>query len=188
MKDLSLHLMDIFENSVKAGATEICLEISCSNSNLLLIITDNGPGLPEKILDNPTDPFKTSRTTRKVGLGLGLFEQSAEESGGYISFGESSTGGFKLKAVFDMSHIDAKPPGDFSELFLTVLNAWPEMDYIVKLDCQNSNNEVLNTHVLRKELEGIPLNHPEIRNFLADLLKESFIPLNEWFANIEKEW
>ena len=181
MKDISLHILDIVENSVKAGAGTVTLEFSWNGTVFSLCISDDGPGFPDSIKDNPADPFKTTRKERKVGLGLPLLKDSAEQTGGRLRIGTGEKGGVKIEADFDMGHIDSKPIGDLADLMTTCIAAWPQMNWIVKL---GDEGEILNTADIRSELGEIDLGNREIRNFLSKQLNADFKPLNDWVDRI----
>ncbi|HCE42647.1 MAG TPA: hypothetical protein DET40_03775 [Lentisphaeria bacterium] len=181
MKEISLHILDIVENSVKAGAKTVTLEFSWKGTFFSLRITDDGPGFPDSIKDNPTDPFKTTRKERKVGLGLPLLKDSAEQTGGKLRIGTGEKGGVEIEADFDMGHIDSKPIGDLADLMTTCIAAWPKMNWIVKL---GEEGEILNTAAIRSELGEVDMGNRQIRNFISEQLKTDFKPLNDWVEKI----
>ena len=141
MEDLSLHILDIVENSIRARAKKIEIKIIEEKKKDLLTIEiiDDGKGMDEKTLKDVLDPFFTTKNTRKVGLGLSLLAQSAEESGGSIKI-ESETGqGTKVKATFGYSHIDRKPLGDVHESLKVLITANPDINFIYKYQKDNAN-------------------------------------------------
>ncbi len=181
MKDISLHIMDIVENSVKAGAKTVTLEFTWKGTRLGLLIEDDGPGFPESIRDNPADPFKTTRKERKVGLGLPLLKDTAEQCEGWLKIGSSTTGGVKLETEFNMAHIDSKPLGDIEDMIVTFITIWPQMNWVIKL---NPGGEVLNTAALREELGDLDMSNRQIRDFFLKELMDEFKPLEDWIAGI----
>jgi len=183
MKDLSLHIFDIVENSVKAGAKTVTLEFAWHGTVFSFRISDDGPGFPKGVREDPADPFRTTRKERKVGLGLALLKDSAEQSGGKIKIGEGEKGGVKIGADFDLSHIDSKPVGDIEDLIITCMTAWPQMDFIVKLG--DKREEILNTVQIKAELGDINMNSPEIRNFMLRQLALDFKPMRGWLEKIK---
>jgi hypothetical protein len=183
MKDLSLHILDIVENSVKAGARTVTLEFDWHDTILTFRITDDGPGFPIGVKEDPSDPFRTTRRERKVGLGLALLKNSAEQCGGKIKIGGGENGGVMVEAVFDLSHIDSKPTGDFGDLIVTCMTAWPQMDWIVKAG--DTHVEILNTIQVRAELGGMKMNSPEVRNFILRQLSSAFQPMHDWLGKIK---
>ena len=182
MKDLSLHLLDLMENSANAGARQIVLAFDWHESALTITLTDNGPGLPDVIKGDPANPFTTTRTTRPVGFGLNLFREAAEQTGGNLIIGESVSGGVLLKGNFYMNHIDAKPLGDIIETILAAITAWVDLD--VEINVGNEN--ILSTIQLKAELGGIELTQPKIRSFISDTLKNGFQPLQNWLNQLSQ--
>ena len=139
MEDFSLHILDIVENSIRACAKKIEIKIIEEKKKDLLTIEiiDNGKGMDEKTLKNVLDPFFTTKNTRKVGLGLSLFAQSAGESGGSIKIESKPGKGTKVKATFGYSHIDRKPIGDINESLKVLITANPDINFIYEYqeDC-----------------------------------------------------
>jgi len=128
---LSLHILDIVENSIRAKASRIEIKVvEDTRKDLLTIeIKDNGQGIDEETIKKVVDPFFTTRTTRKVGLGLPLLSQAARESGGDVEI-ESKVGrGTRVKATFGYSHIDRKPLGNMEKTLITLIAGNPEVDF-----------------------------------------------------------
>lgn len=176
MKELSLNILDIAENSVKAKATLTEITVEENSETLTLTITDNGCGMPEEIVKSVTDPFYTTRTTRKVGLGLPLLKMAAEQTGGSISV-KSSQGedhGTGVKAVFYKKHIDFTPLGDVIATVTTLIQGHPETDFVFKH--LNGEKEVkLDTRELRRLLgEDVPLNEYEVIKWISEYLREQY--------------
>ena len=132
MEDLSLHILDIVENSIAAGAKNVEIKIIEERKKDLLTIeiTDDGKGMDEKTLKHVLDPFFTTKNTRKVGLGLPLLAQSAEESGGNIEIESKPGRKTKVKATFGYSHIDRRPLGDVYESLKVSIVANPDIDFV----------------------------------------------------------
>jgi len=131
VEDLSLHILDIVENSIRAKASRIEIKVvEDTRKDLLTIeIKDNGQGIDEETIKKVVDPFFTTRTTRKVGLGLPLLSQAARESGGDVEI-ESKVGrGTRVKATFGYSHIDRKPLGNMEKTLITLIAGNPEVDF-----------------------------------------------------------
>ena len=134
MEDLSLHILDIVENSIGAKASRIEIKVveDIRKDLLTIEIKDNGQGIDEKTVEKVLDPFFTTRTTRKVGLGLPLLSQAARESGGDLQI-ESKVGrGTRVKATFGYSHIDRKPLGNMEATLTTLIAGNPNIDFIYK--------------------------------------------------------
>ncbi len=182
MKELSLNILDITENSVKAGATLTKIEIEEIDEKLILSITDDGCGMTDEILKTVLDPFYTTRTTRKVGMGLPLLKLQAELTGGGLEIMSKhidsfpQTHGTTVKAVFIKNHIDFTPLGDVVSTVKTLIQGHPDTDflYIHKME----NGEVsLDTRVLRETLEGVPLNTYEVIKWIEEYLQEQYFEI-----------
>jgi len=134
MEDLSLHILDIVENSIEAKATKIIIRVveDIKRDLLTIEIKDNGKGIDKENLNKVFDPFYTTRTTRRVGLGLPLLVQAAKEGGGGIKI-ESNPGKWtKVKATFQYSHIDRRPLGDMEKTITTLIVGNPGIHFIYK--------------------------------------------------------
>jgi len=132
MEDLSLHILDIVENSIRAKASTIEIKVveDIEKDLLTIEIRDNGQGMDEETVKKALDPFFTTRTTRKVGLGLSLLGQAARESGGDIEIESQAGGGTRVEATFGYSHIDRKPLGNMEATLTTLIVGNPEVDFI----------------------------------------------------------
>ncbi len=132
MEDLSLHILDIVENSIRAGAKKIEIRIIVDKKKDLLDIKiiDDGEGMDRKMLKKVLDPFYTTKNTGRIGLGLPLLAQSAEESGGSIKIKSKPGNGTKVRATFGYSHIDRRPLGDISKSLKVLIAANPDIDFI----------------------------------------------------------
>ncbi|RJQ47866.1 MAG: ATP-binding protein [Nitrospiraceae bacterium] len=169
MKDLSLHILDIAENSINAGATEIRIRIvEDIKENLLLIeISDNGRGMDDETLKKVCDPFFTTKACKRTGLGLPLLAQSAKECCGDLTIRTAKGSGTTISAAFQYDHIDRKPLGDMTETLIVLIASHPEIDFIYK-HRKNESAYIMNTALLREELDGIPMNSPEVIKFIKD--------------------
>ncbi|MEW6418857.1 MAG: ATP-binding protein [Nitrospirota bacterium] len=163
MEDLSLHILDIVENSIEAGANRIEIKIleDSKKDIFSLEIRDNGRGMSEEVLRSVTDPFYTTRTTRRVGLGLPFLSQSAKEAEGDISIESKEGIGTVVYAYFKHSHIDRKPIGNIVDTLIVLIAGNPEIDFFYE-HRRNSNTYSIDTKEIRSELEGIPINSPEV--------------------------
>jgi len=132
VEDLSLHILDIVENSIRARASKINIKVvEDTRRDLLTIeIKDDGEGIDEETMKKVLDPFFTTKATRKVGLGLALLKQSARESGGDVEIISKAGTGTRVKAVFNYSHIDRKPLGDMAATLVTLIAGNPEVDFM----------------------------------------------------------
>ena len=136
-----MHILDIVENSVRAHAKKIEIKIIEEKKKDLLTIEiiDDGKGMDKKTLKNVLDPFFTTKNIKRVGLGLSLLAQSAEESGGSIKIESKPGQGTKVKAVFGYSHIDRKPLGDVNESLKVLIAANPDINFIYEYQKDNAN-------------------------------------------------
>jgi len=132
MKELSLNILDIVQNSIRAKADEISIEIIelPSSDQYRIIIIDNGTGIPEEIIDTVTDPFVTTRTKRRMGLGLPLLKYHAELTGGNLAVKSGRCGGTEVKATFSCKHIDRQPLGDIAGVIVMLIASNENISFI----------------------------------------------------------
>ena len=180
MKELSLNILDVAENSVKARASRIQISLQETQETLTLIIADNGCGMKPDILAGVIDPFYTTRTTRKVGLGVPLLKMAAEQTGGEMrieSYHESDypdRHGTVVTAVFYKNHIDFTPLGDVISTVTTLIQGSPEIDFVFS-HTSDTLDVSLNTEEMREILgEEVPLNTPEVLQWIAEILREQY--------------
>ena len=179
MKELSLNILDITENSVKAGATLTEIRITESETELSISITDNGCGMPPEVVESVTNPFYTTRTTRSVGLGIPLLKLAAEQTGGHITItsivddGNRSDHGTVVTAHFFKNHIDFTPLGDVISTVTTLIYGHPDVDFVF-IHEKDGKAVVLDTRELRVALEDVPLNTYEVIQWIEEFLKEQY--------------
>ncbi len=174
LTELSLNVLDIAQNSTRAGATlvEIIIDISTSDDIISIEISDNGSGMSDENLKNVEDPFFTSRTTRDVGLGIPFFKTSAEITGGSFSIHSALDRGTKVLATFQMSHIDCMPLGDISSTIHNLIVYHADIDFIYRYT-YNQNSFVLDTRQFKEVLGNLPLNSPEISKYIMEYLVQN---------------
>ena len=175
MKELSLNLLDITENSVKAGATLTEISITESGNKLIISIKDDGCGMSEDIVRSVVDPFYTTRTTRKVGMGVPLFKMAAEQTGGKIEI-FSDTGedhGTTVTAYFYKDHLDFTPLGDLISTVTTLIQGHPDTDFLFTHLIDDKEIR-LDTRELRAVLEGVPLNTYDVLEWIRGYLEEQY--------------
>jgi DNA mismatch repair ATPase MutL len=180
MEDLSLHILDIVENSVTAGADMITITV-CEDAKedlLTIEIVDNGRGMPETVLEKAADPFYTQRKTRRVGLGLSLLRQAAEMANGSFSIESKEGRGTTVKARFQYSHIDRQPLGDMGETMVTLVIGNPQVDFSYE-HTKNGAVSTFDTRAIKKELSSTPLSSPKGIRAVRELLKRSKRILSE---------
>ncbi len=183
MKELSLNILDITENSVKAGATLTEILLEESGSKLTLIIKDDGCGMSPEVVKNVIDPFYTTRTTRSVGLGVPLLKMAAEQTGGSFCIESHTTPpddfhGTTVTAVFDTSHIDFTPLGDVVASITTLIQGHPDTDFLFR-HTKGGEEVLLDTRQLREILEGVPLNSYEVIKWTEEYLREQYEGLKQ---------
>ena len=173
MKELSLHILDIAKNSVKAEAKRIDITVfeDIENDVLSIVIKDDGYGMSEEFLKKVRDPFTTTRTTRKAGLGIPLFEAAAVQSGGEFVITSKENVGTEVKAVFGYSNIDRAPLGDMPETMITLISGSPEIRFVYTHKT-NSKEFVFDTDEIKKQLGDISISTPEILNWICEYIKE----------------
>lgn len=171
MEDISLHILDVAENGIMAGADRIriCVEEDTSRDRLAITIEDNGRGMTPEFVQRVLDPFVTTRTTRKVGMGLSLFQQSAQEADGHLEVASEPGKGTVVRVLMSHSHIDRKPMGNMVETVVTLIEGNPSVD-IVYSHVRNGREYELDTRELREELEEIPINHPHVIQLIRENL------------------
>lgn len=176
MRDLCMHIVDLAQNSVDAGSTKVCLtlEENLPSNILQLTIEDNGRGIAPEILANLTNPFTTTRTTRKVGLGTSLMDMVCQQAGGKLTITSEVGIGTKLVAVMQHDHLDRPPIGDLvSTVKLMVLMYNDKLDLVFKY-VFNNKEFCFSTAELKEALgNGINLSEPEIVHWLEEFLKEN---------------
>ncbi|WP_427338959.1 ATP-binding protein [Caloranaerobacter sp. DY30410] len=174
MKELSLHILDLAENSVKAGATKINISIDEDTERDLLTIEleDNGEGMSEDLLKKVEDPFVTSRTTRKVGLGIPLMKAATLRCEGDFKISSEIGKGTKVTCVFRHSHIDRAPIGDIGQTIISLINANENIE-IVYRHSYNGNYFVFDTKEVKKILGDVPINEANIILWIKDYINEN---------------
>ena len=132
MNDLSMHILDIVQNSISAGATRVTLTVDESPAEDLLTIAvgDNGRGMTPEQVSRLADPFFTSRTTRRVGMGIPLLMDSARQSGGDVRIESEPGKGTEVTAVFGYSNIDRPPLGDVANALMLLVSSNPDLDFL----------------------------------------------------------
>lgn len=174
MRELSLNVMDVAQNSVRAEASLITIDVSESdkNDNLTISISDNGCGMTEEQVKQTIDPFFTTRTTRKVGLGVPLFKMSAEQTGGSFSI-ESEVGkGTVTTASYVKSHVDMTPLGDINSTVEILIRCNPNIDFVFN-HSTDIGSFTLDTRELREVLgDDVSLDTPDVLEWINAFLEE----------------
>ena len=179
MKELSLNILDVAENSVKAGATLTQILLTEQDNVLTLEIVDDGCGMRQDVVRSVIDPFYTTRTTRKVGMGIPLLKLACEQTGGTLTISSvtqeenPAEHGTHVTATFHMDHIDFTPLGDVSSSVLTLIQGHPDTDFVFRH--QRGENVVeLDTRKLREVLDDVPLNSYDVLEWIGGYLQEQY--------------
>lgn len=177
MKEIALHLLDLAENSVSAGAHTVQITV-CEDlqaDQLTASVEDDGRGMSPEMVQQVTDPFVTSRTTRKVGLGIPLLKGAAEECNGSLEITSTLGIGTRLEVSFQHSHIDRMPLGNLASTFLGLTVAHPDVRWIFKYTARSHGAEETfeyDDQPIKTTLDGLPITHPEVLAFVRGMLEE----------------
>ena len=176
MKELSLNILDLAQNSIKANASHLEILLTRAGDWLTIQISDDGTGMSPAFAAEAANPFTTTRTTRKVGMGLPLFKMAAEQTGGTFSLvsqqaqREGEKHGTTVTATFDTAHVDCEPLGDIAETILTLIQGNPDLSltYVYRTE---TGEQTLSTDEMREILgEDVPLNSPDVLAWARDFL------------------
>ena len=178
MRDLSLHILDLAENSVRAGASLVRLGVTVDEGKLItLTIRDDGCGMDEELLKRVMSPFGTTRTTRKVGLGIPLMAQNARLTGGDIAVKSQVGVGTEFTATLHGDSIDCLPLGDLAGTVVTLITANPDGPDFT-LECASPKGEMrFDTREVRQALGDVPLNEPEVASWMLEAIREELEPI-----------
>lgn len=179
MDELALNILDVANNSVSAKATliEIAIIADRSLDRLTITIADNGVGMDAEFAKKVTDPFTTSRKTRKVGLGIPLFKMAAENTGGSFSVESEKGKGTKVTAVFVLSSIDRAPLGDIASTMTALIGGAPDIDFTL-LYSVDGEEYLFDTREVKEVLDGIPIDEMEIIAYIKGQIKENCENIN----------
>lgn len=175
MPEISLNILDVAENSTRAKASlvTILVDVQTGADTLTVIIDDDGCGMTPEQVATVTDPFFTTRSTRKVGLGVPFFKQAAESTDGSFSITSVPGTGTRVCAVFTLSHIDRMPLGDMNSTVHTLVTMHPECDFLYTFRF-NEKEFSLDTREFREILGDISFQEPEVSLYIKDYLEENF--------------
>ncbi|MBN1354899.1 ATP-binding protein [bacterium] len=172
MKELSLHILDIIENSTRAGAknVEIVIEESRKEDYLVIEIIDDGCGMDDQTLTKVLNPFFTTKDVRRVGIGLSMFRQAALRAGGDLTVRSAPSKGTHVTARFKYAHIDRQPMGDMASTITTVLISNPDLE-IVYRHAVDGDQFVFDTRVVRSVLGDVTISSPDVARFICDIIR-----------------
>jgi len=174
MTEISLNILDVAENSTRAKASlvQISVDADTASDRLTVIIEDDGCGMTDEQVAKVIDPFFTSRTTRKVGLGVPFFKYAAESTGGSFEIRSEPGVGTVVTAVFVLSHIDRMPLGDITSTIHTLVVYHPDTDFLYRYS-YNGHSFTLDTREFRQILGDVPFDTPEISEYIREYLTEN---------------
>ncbi|MBQ7541321.1 MAG: ATP-binding protein [Clostridia bacterium] len=179
MKELSLNILDIAQNSIKAGAAHIGVFLEETADTLEMTIRDDGCGMTQDVLRGVTDPFYTTRTTRSVGMGIPLLKLAAEQTGGSFSIesvsesDDPASHGTTVRALFHKNHLDYTPLGDVVSTVCTLIQGAPDTDWHFRHRMGERTVEI-DTAEMRQVLGGVPLDSFEVLDWIRQSLLEEY--------------
>jgi hypothetical protein len=174
MKELSLHILDIVQNSITANSSfiQIIITEDTKVDVLEIKIIDNGKGMTPELLEKVTNPFTTTRTTRKVGLGIPLFKNAALLCEGDLEIKSELGVGTEVKVLFKHNHIDRAPLGDMVDTIVSLVLCNPNIDFLYR-HTFNGTEFVLDTREIKKIISGVEINCNEVISWIREYLKEN---------------
>ena len=175
MRELSLNILDIAQNSIVAGATltEIVVNENTKENTLLIGIYDNGCGMTAEQVRNVIDPFFTTRTTRKVGMGIPLFKMAAEQTGGSFKIESEKGVGTKIEALFKTDSIDFTPLGDIASTIVTIVSMNNDKEFLYRR-VLDDREFIFSTVEIKKILDGVPLSEPSVMSWIEQYINEQY--------------
>jgi len=173
MEDLSLHILDVAENAIAAGARNITIAVDedLTRDMLSIVIADDGSGMSAEAAQQAADPFYTTRTTRRVGLGLALLQQAASAANGTMAIDSVPGSGTTIRATFQLNHIDRKPLGCMTATIISLMAAPSETD-ILYTHARDGRTIVFDTREIRHQLAGMSLNSVGALSLMRDYLSQ----------------
>ncbi len=178
MRDISMHILDIVGNSVRAKATQVkvTIEESLDNDFFKVIIKDNGIGMDSKTIERSMDPFFTSRTTRRVGLGIPLLQQNTELTGGNLSIESAPGEGTTITALFVRSHIDRPPIGDMSETMSLLMTGNPNVNMVYQHSIDEESYQI-SSQDISEALGNVKITEPFVLKYIREMINENLMEL-----------
>ncbi len=178
MRELSLNVLDIAQNSIVAGAslTEILVKEDTEKNTLLIGIYDNGKGMTPEQVENVKDPFFTTRTTRKVGMGIPLFKLAAEQTGGSFTITSQVGVGTRVDALFKTDSIDFTPLGDMASTISTIVSMNEDKDFVYTRSI-DGKEFTFKSQDIKVILDGVPLSEPSVMSWIEDYIRENTLSI-----------
>ncbi|MFA5675759.1 MAG: ATP-binding protein [Christensenellales bacterium] len=171
MRDLSLHILDIAENSLSAGSSLVTIDIKAQSDVLTIRICDNGRGMSEYMMERVKSPFVTTRKTRDIGLGIPLFALNCENSGGGLKVTSAPKEGTQILATLGLSHIDRPPLGDIAQTAAVLALTNENADFVLTAS-RDENKFSFDTRIIKETLGGVPISQPQVSAFIHQYLQE----------------
>jgi len=174
VKELSMHILDIVMNSVKAEANliEITVKDSIRNNNLKIIIKDNGIGISKEVLKQVTNPFYTTRTTRKVGLGLSLLKETCERCNGYFKINSELGKGTIVECDFERNNIDRAPLGNMGDTIMSIINSLNDCELVYEHEVDDRKFQI-STAQLKEILGEVDINDNNVILWIKEYVNEN---------------
>ncbi len=179
MKDLSLHILDIVQNSIRAGAGNVVVDINEDTrvNTFVIVIEDDGCGMDEEAVKKVTDPYFTSRTSRHVGMGIPLFMQNAQQTGGNLKIESHPGQGTRIEAVFMHDNIDRPPLGDMPGVIMMLVGSNPEIEFRYR-HVKDEKEFLFDTREVKQALDGMSLEEYQVRKYLKEMIQENLQEIN----------
>ncbi|MDL2208505.1 sensor histidine kinase [Parabacteroides sp. OttesenSCG-928-O15] len=174
MNNISFHITDITANSIRARATVIDLILVEKQGTRSVTVADNGCGMDAETLHQVTNPFYTTRTTRKVGLGLPFLKQNVEQTGGELQAWSKPGEGTRITAIFKSGHIDCPPWGDLAGTVALLITGNPDVDIRFHYET-DTHDFAISSKEIMEALDGIPLSHPQVSTWLTEMIRENIL-------------
>lgn len=175
MRELSLNILDIISNSIRAEARNVELDVTAEDGRLYISIEDDGKGMSREFLAKVVDPFQTTRTTRKIGMGIPLLKQAAEAAGGSFNIESAPGKGTRVEASFVINHVDRNPLGDLSQALMPAISESFDLAMTYKVDGRTFR---FDTKEIKEVLDGVPIDSHEMISYLAGFIKENIEKTN----------
>lgn len=181
MREISMHILDLAQNSIAAGATRLEIEVAADTAadRLTISLQDNGRGMAAEFLVRARDPFVTTRTTRKVGLGIPMFAEAARACDGRLAIQSAPDKGTYIAATFRLSHIDRAPLGDIASTLVSIIAVNPDLHlrYVQRVD---DRVFALDTEQIIAQLDGVPINEGPVLKWIREYVREGTadVPIN----------
>ena len=173
MRELALHILDIMQNSIAANSSRIVVAVNADTENdrLTISVQDNGKGMSPDFAAKVLDPFVTTRTTRRIGLGLPMLAAAAEACNGKLKLDTAPGRGTNVKVTFALNHIDRAPFGDIISTIVNTIVSYPEISFRYE-HTVNGKQFVLDTDEINAQLQGVPISEPSVARWLRDYMRQ----------------